>query len=70
MPVHLYGSAANLNAIKKIIKKNSIFLIDDCSKDNSRDLLTNLAEKEDRIKLTFLDENIAAAKARKAAKDK
>jgi len=31
MPVHLYGSAANLNAIKKIIKKNSIFLIDDCA---------------------------------------
>ena len=44
-----------------------LLIVDDCSKDNSRDLLTNLAEKEDRIKLTFLDENIGAAKARNIA---
>ena len=33
MPVHLYGSSADLNSIKKIIKKNKqkIYLVDDCS---------------------------------------
>ena len=33
MPVHLYGSAADLNTIKNIIKRNKkkIYLIDDCS---------------------------------------
>jgi len=31
MPVHLYGSVADLNKIKKIIKDKNIYLIDDCS---------------------------------------
>jgi len=31
LPVHLYGSVANLNEIKKIINKKKIHLIDDCS---------------------------------------
>lgn len=31
LPVHLYGSVANLKEIKKIINKKKIFLIDDCS---------------------------------------
>ncbi len=31
MPVHLYGSVANLKKIKKIINKRKIYLIDDCS---------------------------------------
>ena len=31
LPVHLYGSVANLTGIKKIIKKRKIFLIDDCA---------------------------------------
>ena len=31
LPVHLYGSAANLKEIKRIIKKRKIYLIDDCS---------------------------------------
>ena len=31
MPVHLYGSVAKINDIKKIIKNKKIFLIDDCS---------------------------------------
>ena len=31
MPVHLYGSVVDIDKIKKIIKKKSIFLIDDCS---------------------------------------
>ena len=31
LPVHLYGSVANLTGIKKIIRKKNIFLIDDCA---------------------------------------
>ncbi len=31
LPVHLYGSVANLYEIKKIIKSKKIFLIDDCA---------------------------------------
>ena len=31
LPVHLYGSAADLNGIKKILGKKKIFLIDDCA---------------------------------------
>ena len=31
LPVHLYGSIANLIEIKKIIKNKKIYLIDDCS---------------------------------------
>ena len=31
LPVHLYGSVANLDQIKKIIKNKDIFIIDDCA---------------------------------------
>jgi len=31
LPVHLYGSVANLYEIKKIIKSKNIYLIDDCA---------------------------------------
>ena len=31
IPVHLYGSSANINGIKKIINKKKIKLIDDCA---------------------------------------
>jgi len=31
LPVHLYGSVANLNGIKQIIKKKDIYLVDDCA---------------------------------------
>ena len=31
MPVHLYGSVAEIKEIKKMIRKKKIFLIDDCS---------------------------------------
>ena len=31
MPVHLYGSSADIRGIKKIIKKKKIFIVDDCA---------------------------------------
>ena len=31
MPVHLYGSVANIQGIRKLINKRKIFIIDDCA---------------------------------------
>jgi dTDP-4-amino-4,6-dideoxygalactose transaminase len=31
LPVHLYGSVVNIPKLKKIIKKNNIFIVDDCA---------------------------------------
>ena len=38
MPVHLYGSVVDINKIKKIIKKNNIYIIDDCSQAHGANL--------------------------------
>ncbi len=40
------------------------FLVDDASQDNSRHLMRNLASRDSRIKLLFLDQNGGPAKAR------
>ena len=48
MPVHLYGSVADLKSIKKIIKKykRKIYLIDDCSQAHGAiDVTNNLKKK-------------------------
>ena len=44
-----------------------LLIVDDCSNDNSKELLLNLEKKDERIKVTFLDNNIGAAKARNVA---
>jgi len=44
-----------------------LLIVDDCSKDNSKELLLNLKKKDERIKVTFLDNNIGSAKARNVA---
>jgi len=44
-----------------------LLIIDDCSKDNSREKITALAKKDDRIKVTFLEKNLGAAEARNVA---
>jgi len=44
-----------------------LLIVDDCSNDNSRELLSAFAEKNKRIRLTFLDKNIGAAKTRNIA---
>jgi dTDP-4-amino-4,6-dideoxygalactose transaminase len=48
LPVHLYGSVANLNGIKKIIGKKKIFLIDDCAQAHGAfdDSLKNRTKKK------------------------
>jgi teichuronic acid biosynthesis glycosyltransferase TuaG len=44
-----------------------LLIVDDFSKDISREVLATLVEKNKRIKLTFLDKNIGAAQARNIA---
>ena len=44
-----------------------LLIVDDCSLDNSRELLLKIAEKDERIRMTFLDKNIGAAEARNVA---
>ena len=38
-----------------------LLIVDDCSKDNSRDVISELADKDERIKSIFLEKNIGAA---------
>jgi len=47
MPVHLYGSAANIDEIKKIIKKfkQKIYIIDDCSQAHGASDANNVKKK-------------------------
>ena len=44
-----------------------LLLVDDCSNDNSKELLLNIEKKDGRIKVIFLDNNIGAANARNVA---
>lgn len=44
-----------------------MIIVDDCSIDNSRDLITKFAKENDRIKPIFLEENVGAAEARNVA---
>lgn len=44
-----------------------MIIVDDCSVDNSRDLITKFAKENDRIKPIFLEENVGAAEARNVA---
>ena len=44
-----------------------LLIVDDFSDDNSKELLLSLEKKDERIKVTFLDNNIGAAKARNVA---
>ena len=44
-----------------------MIIVDDCSTDNSRNLITKFAKEDDRIKPIFLEENVGAAEARNIA---
>ena len=46
MPVHLYGSVANLELLKKLLKnKKKIYLIDDCAQAHGA-TIENLIKKK------------------------
>ena len=44
-----------------------LLIVDDCSKDDSKDIISELAEKDERIKSIFLEKNVGAAEARNVA---
>ena len=44
-----------------------MIIVDDYSRDNSRELISKFAKEDDRIKPIFLDENVGAAEARNVA---
>ena len=44
-----------------------MLIVDDCSIDNSREIITSLAEKNKKIKKIFLENNVGAAEARNVA---
>ena len=44
-----------------------MIIVDDCSTDNSRELILKFAKEDNRIKTIFLDENVGAAEARNVA---
>jgi len=48
-------------------KNWEMIIVDDCSKDNSKEIILELSTKDKRIKPIFLEKNVGAAEARNAA---
>ena len=48
-------------------KNWEMIIVDDCSKDNSKEIISELSTKDKRIKPIFLEKNVGAAKARNVA---
>ena len=44
-----------------------MIIVDDCSKDNSKEIISELSSKDKRIKPIFLEKNVGAAEARNTA---
>jgi teichuronic acid biosynthesis glycosyltransferase TuaG len=44
-----------------------MFIVDDCSEDNSKEIISELSTKDKRIKPIFLEKNVGAAEARNTA---
>ena len=44
-----------------------MIIVDDCSNDNSKDIISVLSAKDERIKSIFLEENVGSAEARNIA---
>ncbi len=67
-----YNSAKFIRqCIKSVIAQAytnwEMLIVDDCSIDNSREIITSLAEKNKKIKKIFLENNVGAAEARNVA---
>ena len=48
-------------------KNWEMIIVDDCSKDNSKEIISELSTKDKRIKPIFLEKNVGAAEARNTA---
>ena len=55
------------SVISQTFQNWQMIIVDDCSKDNSRDIISELSAKDERIESIFLKENIGAAEARNIA---
>ena len=55
------------SVVSQTFQNWEMIIIDDYSNDNSRDIISELSEKDERIKYIFLEENVGAAEARNVA---
>ena len=55
------------SVISQTFQNWQMIIVDDCSNDNSRDIISDLSAKDERIEPIFLKENIGAAEARNIA---
>ena len=55
------------SVISQTFQNWQMIIVDDCSKDNSRDFISKLSDKDERIKYIFLEKNVGAAEARNVA---
>ncbi len=55
------------SVLKQTYNNWEMIIVDDCSNDNSVEIINGFIEKEDRIKLIELDKNVGAAEARNVA---
>ena len=67
-----YNSARFINeCVNSVLEQTytnwELIIIDDASDDNSRELISDIAERDNRIKFVFLTKNIGAAGARNIA---
>lgn len=70
-----YNSARFINdCVSSVLEQTytnwELIIIDDASDDNSKELISDFASKDNRIKFVFLTENIGAAGARNIALEK
>ena len=62
-----YISETINSVISQTHKDWEMLIVDDCSKDNSVEIIQKLIKKDKRIKLIQLDQNVGAAEARNVA---
>ena len=55
------------SVISQTFKNWEMIIVDDCSNDNSREIISYLSTKDERLKSIFLEENVGAAEARNIA---
>ena len=55
------------SVISQTFQNWEMLIVDDCSNDNSREIISELSAKDERLKFIFLEENVGAAEARNVA---
>jgi teichuronic acid biosynthesis glycosyltransferase TuaG len=55
------------SVLRQTYRNWELIIVDDCSRDNSRNIIRDLAKKDTRINTVFLQKNVGAAEARNIA---